>query len=273
MGRRLGQHFLHDPAILDRIVDALLPSPEDIVVEIGMGKGTLTRRIAMKAGRVVSIEKDVALLSALQSDEAEGQLPPNVTGVQGDALDLDWHALAGEVGGIDDSSSGLAFKIVGNIPYYITAPLIEKALEPPMPQVAVYLVQREVADRLAADPGTKAYGALTVGVNVVATVEQLFVVKAGSFAPPPAVDSAVVRLTPREQGLIAEEERLPFRRFTAGLFGQRRKQLSRALRTVTDSDKDVVDATLGSLDLDTTVRPEALTPGELVGLFHAMQLK
>ncbi len=270
MGRRLGQHFLHDPAILDRIVNALCPTADDIVVEIGSGRGTLTRRLAQQVGQVVSIEKDPLLVKSLVEAEGEDAMPSNVRVVQGDALSLDWHSLITETTAPVSTGAFPAFKVIGNVPYYITAPLIEKALQPPLPQVAVYLIQREVADRLAAAPGGKAFGALTVGVQVVARAERLFAVRPGSFSPAPAVESAVVRLTPLSEPLAEESERLSFRRFTAALFGQRRRQLSRALRTVTGAEKSIIDETLRNLDFDTVVRPETLKPEDLLRIFRKM---
>ena len=268
MGRRLGQHFLHDPAILDRIVAALDPTPDDVVVEIGAGKGTLTRRLAPRVGRVLTIEKDRDLVAELRDESGDSPLPGNVHLVDGDALSVDWLDLVTEAG--DRESPPPEFKVVGNIPYAITAPLIEKALQPPVPRVAVYLIQREVADRLSASEGTKAYGALTVGVQVVAHVERLFGVRPGSFLPPPAVDSAVVRLTPLAEPMVPERDRVEFRQFVTALFGQRRKQLSRATRTVTGLTKNEVDDLLVELDLSTTARPEVLTPSEILRLFRAI---
>ena len=269
MGRHLGQHFLHDPAILDRIVQALNPSTTDLVLEIGAGQGTLTRRLARQVGRVVAIEKDTTLATAANGVVERDPLPSNVQLVFGDALSIDWHELISDAIG-HDSTPNPDFKIVGNVPYYITAPLIEKALQTPFPQVAVYLIQREVAERLAAEPGGKVYGALSVGVQVVAKVERLFVVRPGSFSPPPAVDSAVVRLTPLDVPLVAEFERSDFRRFVGAIFGQRRKQLSRALRTVTGADKQQSDSILRHLDIDPSVRPEVLAPPQMLRLFRAI---
>ena len=270
MGRRLGQHFLFDPAILDRIVQTLNPSSDDLVVEIGAGQGTLTRRLARQVGRVVTIEKDRVLAATLSKGEGDAALPSNVQVVQGDALALDWHSLVSDVADLASGAPFPDFKVVGNIPYAITAPLIEKALQSPLPQVAVYLIQREVAERLAAEPGGKAFGALTVGVQVVADVERLFTVKPGSFSPPPAVDSAVVRLTPLAEPLVADSERLDFRRFVAAVFGQRRKQLSRALRTVTGASKLEIDTKLQQLGFDPSFRPEVLTPRQILRLFRSV---
>ncbi len=273
MGRRLGQHFLHDPAILDRIVQTLNPSPTDVVIEIGAGQGTLTRRLARQVGRVLSIEKDTTLAAALSDVGAPEPIPPNVQVIQGDALLLDWHLLIADALGHDSSSPFPEFKIVGNVPYYITTPLIEKALQPPFPRVAVYLIQREVAERLAAEPGGKAFGALSIGVQVVAEVERLFFVRPGSFSPPPTVDSAVVRLTPLAEPLVAESERSGFRQFVAAIFGQRRKQLSRALRTVTGAEKAETDRILQQLDINTSDRPEVLTPAQMLHLFRTIHPK
>ncbi len=256
MGRRLGQHFLFDPAILDRIVDALHPDPEDFVVEIGAGRGTLTRRLAPRVGSVLTIERDARLASALRDELAD-----NCTVMAADALEVEWAA------GRDPA---MPYKVVGNIPYAITTPLIDKALDPAPPDLIVFLLQREVGDRLGASPGTKTYGGLTVGVQTAAAVERLFVVRPGSFRPPPKVDSVVVRLAPLAEPVVASIDRPAFRRFVAGLFGQRRRQLTRALRTVSGLSADEVHGLLEQLGLDAAARPEVLTPHEFAALFGAV---
>ncbi len=269
MGRRLGQHFLYDPAILDRIVDGLDPRPDDVVLEIGAGRGTLTRRLATRVGRVVAIERDQRLVGMLREGgtgrgEGSAALPGNVTVVEGDALALDWHAVVAEAG-------PPSFKVVGNIPYAITSPLIDKGLAPPAPPTIVFLVQREVADRLAAEPGGKAYGALTVGVKAVATVEQLFRVRPGAFRPPPKVESAVVRLTPLAEPRVAAAEQPAFRAFITALFGQRRKQLVGALRVATGLEREAIAERLAQLEVDPKLRCEALSPETLVRLHRALR--
>jgi len=158
--RRLGQHFLSDPRILQRIADALEPTAAVTVLEIGPGSGGLTAALAARAGRVVAIEKDPDLVPGLRARF------PDVTVVEGDALELDWHALGGP-----------GALVTGNIPYNITSPLIDKALLPPRPPRIVFLVQKEVADRVTASAGESAYGALSVGVQAVARAERLFVVR------------------------------------------------------------------------------------------------
>lgn len=251
--RRLGQHFLADPRLLGRIADALGAGPEDTVLEIGPGPGGLTAELAARAGRVVAIEKDRDLVPALR------ERFPTVTLVEGDALELDWHALAGERG-----------LVAGNIPYNITSPLIDKALEPPPPRRIVFLVQKEVADRVTAHAGTAAYGALSVGVQAVAHAERLFTVPAGAFRPRPKVDSAVLRLTPLATPLVTAAEQPAFRRLVVGLFGFRRKQLGRGLRQLTGWDADRVHALLARTGIGAEDRPEVLPPPRFAALLRAL---
>lgn len=250
--KALGQHFLTDPGILRRIADALEPSPGETVLEIGPGPGGLTAQLISRGVRLIAIERDRDLVPGLRARF------PGATIVEGDALEEDWHRLAGG-----------PCSVIGNIPYNITSPLIDQALRPPRPRRIVFLVQKEVADRVAAAPGGKEYGALTVGVQAVATVERLFRVPAGAFHPPPKVDSAVIRLTPREQPLVSDDEVAPFRRFVVGLFGFRRKQLVRALRELTGWAADRAALVVGRAGLTPTSRMETVGPEGFVALFRA----
>jgi 16S rRNA (adenine1518-N6/adenine1519-N6)-dimethyltransferase len=159
-------------------------------------------------------------------------------------------------------------KVVGNIPYNITSPLIERALRPPLPERIVFLVQAEVADRLAAPPGTKVYGALSVGVQAVCRVERLFTVRAGAFRPPPRVQSAVVRLTPLGEPLVAPAVQADFRRFVTACFARRRKQLRNVLAGVWDRPPDAAVAVLARLGIDPTARPETLAPADFAALLR-----
>jgi 16S rRNA (adenine1518-N6/adenine1519-N6)-dimethyltransferase len=243
---------LSDPRILGRIADAVGAAQEDTVLEIGPGKGALTGPLLQRAGRVVAIEKDRDLLSALRS-----RLPDLVL-AEGDALEMDWHALAGG-----------PFIVCGNIPYNITSPLIDKALTPPRPARVVYLVQKEVAERVAAGPGSKEYGALSVGVQAVSTPEKLFTVAKGAFFPVPKVDSAVLRMTPLATPLVSDAEVEPFRRFVVGLFGFRRKQLVRALREHLDLSAEQGTAIVERAGFVPTSRAEELSPQQFVTLFRA----
>jgi len=274
VGRRLGQHFLSDPGILDRIVDALDPKPDDRVIEIGPGKGTLTRRLARRVGRVVAIEKDEELARELgEKGKGNGERDNpwgRVTVVAGDALRANWHTLLEPTFPLSPFPFPpfAPFKIVGNIPYAITSPLIDKALTPPLPDSIVFLVQKEVADRLTARPGGKTYGALTVGVQAVAKVERLFVVRAGSFRPPPEVESAVVRLTPLDEPIVKPSEVAGFRSFVTKLFGQRRKQISRSLRSAVGLERDDATSAAAAVGIDRTARVEVMSPETLVNLYR-----
>jgi 16S rRNA (adenine1518-N6/adenine1519-N6)-dimethyltransferase len=247
--KRFGQHFLFDPRILARIADATGAGPSDTVLEIGPGPGGLTAVLAARAGRLIAIEKDRDLVPALRARVPRAEI------VEGDALELDWPALTGP-GAI----------ICGNIPYNITSPLIDKALRPPRAPRVVFLVQREVADRVAAPPGSDAYGALSVGVQAVARAERLFTVARGAFQPPPKVESAVLRLTPLAQPLVRDARVPAFRRLVVGLFGFRRKQLLRGLRELTGWPPERLQPLLEALRLEPTARPEVLTPAQFSAL-------
>lgn len=265
--RRLGQHFLTDRNILKRIVDALEPEASDVVVEIGAGRGSLTAALAPRVGRVVAIEKDRRLVAAL----AAAPVAANVTVVAGDALRLDWHALFDQARGAAPAREALgASKIVGNIPYNLTSPLIEQALTPPLPERIVLLVQAEVALRLAAAPGTRAYGALSVGVQALARVERLARVPAGAFTPRPKVESALVRLAPLAEPLVGARpgELAAFRAFVTRCFSRRRKQLKNVVMAATAQPSATVQGGLRALGLDPMTRPETLPPQAFVRLLR-----
>ena len=252
MGARLGQHFLFDPSILSRIAAAAVAGHGDVVLEIGPGKGTLTRELAARARRVVAIETDRALAAELAA-ECGGT---GVTVVAGDALKVPWPR---------------ATVVCGNIPYRITSPLIDRALRPPRPERIVFLVQAEVATRLAAAAGSRGYGALTAGVRLVADVERLFGVPAGAFRPRPRVDSAVVRLTPRARPLVAsEEEERRVRGVIQALFQRRRQQLARSVREALGVARDDVAGLLEAVGIDPAARVEVLPPEGFVALARAL---
>lgn len=252
MGARLGQHFLFDPSILSRIAAAAVAGPDELVLEIGPGKGTLTRELAARARRVVAIEADRDLAAAL----AEASRCTGVTVVAGDALKVPWPRAA---------------VVCGNIPYRITSPLIDRALRPPRPARIVFLVQAEVAARLAAPPGSSAYGALTAGVRLVAGVERLFGVPAGAFRPRPRVDSAVVRLAPLAAPLVAsEDEERRARGVIQALFQRRRQQLGRSVREAFGVAREDVARLLEGAGIDPAARVEVLAPGRFVALARAL---
>ena len=255
--KRFGQHFLTNRRLLARIADALAPGSGDAVLEIGPGPGGLTEALASRGARLAAIEIDRDMVPGLRARF------PAVRVTEGDALSLDWRMVAGV-------APAERLLVTGNIPYNITSPLLEKALEPPRPVRIVFLVQKEVADRITAAPGTPQYGALSIGIQAVARAERLFVVPAGAFHPPPKVDSAVVRLTPLEHPLVHDDEVSPFRRLVTGLFGFRRKQILRGLRELTGWPAEALQPLLTAMDVAPALRPEQLSPSQFVRLLRLL---
>jgi 16S rRNA (adenine1518-N6/adenine1519-N6)-dimethyltransferase len=255
--KRLGQHFLTDPRILERIAEAVALDGTETVVEIGAGRGSLTEQLSRRAGRVVAMEFDRALAALLRERFASD---PTVRIIEGDALKTPLAAAAGDT----------RFAVAGNVPYYITTPLIFHALAPPRPSRAVFLVQREVAERLVATPTAGDYGALSVNVQALADVEIVFRVAPGAFQPPPKVESAVVRITPRPAPLVAPEEEEPFRLLVQAAFGLRRKQMRRVVRTIRGLAADEAVHALGTAGVAGDARPETLRPEEFAALLRAL---
>lgn len=251
--KKFGQHFLSDQKILTAIVDALGPTSRDTVVEVGPGRGSLTDILVERSGRVIAVEIDRALAAQLREKYRERA---NVEIVEGDFLQTDLPGVAGE-----------DFLLIGNVPYYITTPIVFKTLEPPIPVRSVFLVQREVAERMAATAGSENYGALSVNVAVVANVDLVLTVPATAFRPPPKVESAVVRLTPRAQQLVPLESLVAFRTFVQAIFGLRRKQMVRVMRTIRGLSAERAAELLERAGIDPTARPEVLSPETFAKLF------
>jgi 16S rRNA (adenine1518-N6/adenine1519-N6)-dimethyltransferase len=253
--KSLGQHFLNDKRILGRIADALHLTGRETVLEIGPGRGALTDILAERAGRLIAIEYDRALAAMLRERYARRS---NVLIAEADVLEVSLGELAAG-----------PYVLVGNVPYYITTPILFHALTPPRAERSVYLVQKEVAQRLSAPPGGKEYGALTVNVAAVARAETLFSVAAGAFSPPPKVESAVVRITPLAVPLVQPEEERPFRLLVQGAFGMRRKQMRRVVRSLYSVDAERADALLLAADIQPEARPETLVPAQFAKLMRA----
>ena len=157
------------------------------------------------------------------------------------------------------------------MPYYITTPILFHVLRPRLPRHAVFLVQREVAERVTGSPGTGEYGALSVNVQAIATASIIRHVPPRAFKPPPKVDSAVLKVVPREKPLVSLDEIDPFRRFVQGLFGMRRKQIANVLRSVTSLTTAQASEVLASLEIDPRARPETLSPAAFVSLFRTVK--
>ncbi|MGH7664403.1 MAG: 16S rRNA (adenine(1518)-N(6)/adenine(1519)-N(6))-dimethyltransferase RsmA, partial [Gemmatimonadaceae bacterium] len=254
--KRFGQHFLTDPSALGRIAGALELTGSETVIEIGPGRGALTELLAARAGRLVAIEIDRDLARVL-ADRYAGDARIEI--VQGDVLQADLHALA----------AGEPFLLVGNVPYYITTPIIFLGLRRPRPTRTVYLVQREVAERITASPGSRTYGALSVNVQAVAHAELLAHVSRRAFRPAPAVDSAVLCLVPRAQPAVAPEMEDQFRALVQGAFALRRKQMRRVLRTLGGMGAGEAETILREVTIDPEARPETLAPEDFARLLVA----
>jgi 16S rRNA (adenine1518-N6/adenine1519-N6)-dimethyltransferase len=238
-----GQNFLADQNIARKIAELATTPPGGTVVEIGAGLGALTRPLLERASRVIAIERDRDLVPVLNEELREDVDEGRLAVVEADAKRVDYAALL-------DGAAGPRV-VAGNLPYQLTGPLLEltAALASRIDR-AVYMVQLEVADRLASKAGDDAYGALTVFTNAAFTVERAFVVRRGAFLPQPNVDSAVVVLTPRRPA-VSEETPL-FRAVVKGAFAQRRKTLRNAWKSVPGTDAPAIlrAATASGIDLD-----------------------
>jgi 16S rRNA (adenine1518-N6/adenine1519-N6)-dimethyltransferase len=244
--KSLGQNFLVDGNLQRKIVASLEAGFDDEVLEIGPGRGALTRHLAGRVRRLVLVELDDELAADLAQRFGEED---SVQVIHRDVLDTDLPSA------VTDWSRTL---VVGNIPYNITTPILFKLLDPPRPRRIVLMVQREVADRIVAPPGSGAYGALAVGVQSVADVEFLFPVPRRAFRPVPRVESAVVCVVPRQPPRLEPRDEQRLRLLTRAAFQWRRKQMQKILRSHPDLglSQEAVDRLAGELGLDLTRRPE-----------------
>jgi 16S rRNA (adenine1518-N6/adenine1519-N6)-dimethyltransferase len=249
---RIGQHFLHDPGVIARIAAAVAPPPGAALVEIGPGRGALTRALLAQHARLAVIEIDRDLVARLQ-----GELGPHA-GLSihtADALSFDFRSV------------GTDLYVVGNLPYNISTPLLFQLLgQADCIREMVFMLQKEVVERLCAAPDSGDYGRLGVMVQARCVVTRLFDVGPGAFQPPPRVDSAVVRITPRGELAAAIRHPARFTDLVRRAFGQRRKMLRNALRGIV-ADPGLV---LADLKLDGSARPETLTVAQFVALANLL---
>ena len=258
--KKFGQNFLIDTHVLDKIIRAANITKEDMVLEIGPGIGTMTQYLAEAAGKVIAVEIDKNLIPIL-SDTLSGY--DNVTIINEDVLKLDIQRLA------DEENEGKPIKVVANLPYYITTPIIMGLFENHVPVESItVMVQKEVADRMQTGPGSKDYGALSLAVQYYAKPYIVANVPPNCYMPWPKVGSAVIRLTCHEKPPVeVKDERLMFDIIRAS-FNQRRKTLANGLK---NSDKltcskEVITEAIGQLGRGTSVRGEALTLEEFAVL-------
>ena len=251
--KRFGQHFLTDPGVIDAIVRAVHPGDEDVIVEIGPGQGAITDALAQGAGHLHLVELDRDLVAGLRERYRDAG---NVSVHEGDALAFDFAAL------------GDKLRIVGNLPYNISTPLLFHLLKFRGQVIDMhFMLQKEVVDRMAAAPGSKAYGRLGIMLGCYLGVEPLFEVPPEAFSPPPEVVSAVVRIDPLPPGTFAIDDDAALSTLVATAFMQRRKTLRNALKKQADAGD------FAAVGIDASLRPEQVSIEEYVRLSNHLRRK
>lgn len=251
--KRFGQNFLHDRGVVARIINAFAPQIDELVVEIGPGPGVLTRELASKVASLNAVEIDRDLAAALKTEFAESD---RVTIYEADALEFDFCALA---------PKDQPLRIIGNLPYNISTPLIFHLFtHAHCVRDMLFMLQKEVVDRICAGPGNKTYGRLSVMAQSQCKVERLFTVSAGAFTPPPKVESAIVRLRPYQENPYPLKDAERFAKLVQAAFAQRRKTLRNSLKGFLTPDK------MQEVQIDPMRRPETLSVAEFVTLANAL---
>lgn len=248
--KSLGQNFLTDKNIIDKIIDGAQIGSEDLVLEIGPGIGVITYEAAKVAKKVIAVEIDKALIPILKDTLKDFD---NVEIINEDILKLDVNEIIRQEGAKN-------VKIMGNLPYYITTPIIMKLLEDDVQADSItIMMQKEVADRIKASPGNKTYGALSVAVQYYCVIEKVASVPKSAFVPQPKVDSTVLRLNIRKEPPVElTDKKLFFDCIKAG-FGQRRKTLLNSLQTLQGVNKGLIEECLKAAEIDAARRAETLT--------------
>ena len=250
--KKFGQNFLIDENVVDTIVESAEITDKDLIIEIGPGLGTLTKRLCKKAGQVVAIEIDREVINILETELAEYS---NLKIVNEDVLKVDMNKL------IEEYSMGGRVKVVANLPYYITTPIVMMLLEGryPIDEIEI-MIQKEVAERFLATPSGREYGAITVAINYYSEIEHIIDVPSTSFLPAPKVDSAVVILRVRQELPKVEDEKFLFN-IVKGAFGKRRKTLVNSLGTagIEGVSKERVSEVLRKLEIDENIRAEKIS--------------
>ena len=248
--KNLGQNFLMDKNIIDKIIEGTEINAEDTVIEIGPGIGVITQEAANRAKKVIAVEIDKSLIPILEETLAEHD---NIKIINEDILKLDLNKII-------DEENAESVKIIGNLPYYITTPIIMKILNDEVKAKSItVMMQKEVAERIKAEPGTKTYGAISVAVQYSCLVKKIADVPRTVFVPQPNVDSTVLKLIPRGKGAVeVQDKKLFFECIKAG-FGQRRKTLSNSLQTIRGTSKETIIDSLNAAGIEPTRRAETLT--------------
>lgn len=257
-----GQHFLHEKRILEKIIEAIQPEKDDLIIEIGPGKGVLTFPLAAHAGQVVAVEKDYSLAETLEKTR-----PKNLEIITGDVLRVDLASLIKS-----RKNQARAVKLVGNLPYHISTQILFVLLEvKELIDRAVFLFQKEVAERIVATPRSKKYAPLSILLQNYFDCHLLFLIKPGAFQPPPRVDSACVSFLKRaEPRFFPESEESSFFKFLQDCFSQRRKTLLRNLES-SGFNKNQVASALEQLHLSTKIRAEELEAEKLLAIYQQLK--
>jgi len=249
--KRFGQHFLSDPGVIDAIIAAIAPRDSDVIVEIGPGQGAITRPLAARAGALHAIELDRDLAAKLRNEFRQSAV---LTLHEADALKFDFATL------------GDSLRVVGNLPYNISTPLLFHLLDYRQHIVDMhFMLQKEVVDRMAAPPGSKTYGRLSIMLGCHFQIDALFDVDRQAFEPPPDVTSAIVRLTPLPIGTYIIDDEKRFSMLVAQAFSQRRKTIRNSLRKIVD--KSVLEL----VGIDPGLRPEAISIADYVRLANTLE--
>ncbi len=260
--KALGQNFLINPSVCPKMAELCGADENTGVIEVGPGIGVLTNELCKVAKKVVAIELDERLPAILGKTLADHD---NVKVISGDVMKIDLHKL------IEDEFQGMDVVVCANLPYYITSPVIMKLLEEKLPIKALtVMVQKEAADRLCAQMGTRECGAVTAAVRYYSEPKLLFKVSAGSFMPAPKVDSAVIRMdVDKKPALEIKDEKLFFR-VVRGAFSQRRKTVANSLSSMLSIDKQTVNSAIVKAGVNPQARPEAMTLEEFAALSNAL---
>ena len=263
--KSLGQNFLTDHRIARQIIDSVSPRAEDVIIEIGPGTGALTAMLARRSGHVVAIEIDASLVEELRRTVSAR----NLSIVNADVLKLDWEQT------IEDARSGIVdvastrVRVVANLPYYISTPIIERLLSPGRGLFDMTLMlQREVADRIVSEPGNKAYGYLSVMVQYYSLASKLFDVPPSAFTPSPKIWSAVIRLVVRERPAVEVADEAKFFALVRAAFAQRRKTIRNNLKAAATrlEFRSPVESALEAASIDPRRRAETLSLVEFAEL-------
>jgi 16S rRNA (adenine1518-N6/adenine1519-N6)-dimethyltransferase len=256
--KAMGQHFLKDQPVLNKIIRSISPSKADLIIEIGAGKGALTYPLTDHAGKVIAIEKDASLVRLLQKKSR-----PNLTILEEDILKVNFYELIRT----EQNFTGNV-KLVGNLPYSLSSLLLFKVLrEKEFLPECIFLLQKEVAERICAQPGTKKYAPLSILIQIDFFARLHFIVKPGCFSPPPKVDSALISLKKRPKSLFLIGKEGLFKKFLKGAFLHRRKILRNNLEKF-DIPAPLINKAFHTFGIENNLRAEQLSISQFVSLFQ-----